>query len=76
MTSEVKLDEIDVKILSALIRDARTKLKEIAKECGLSSAAVFKRIKQLKSIGVIVGTTLYPDARQFGYTNVATIGIN
>ena len=76
MTSEVELDEIDVKILSALIRDARTKLKEIAKDCDLTSNAIFKRIKRLKSIGVIVGTTLYPDAKQFGYTHIATIGIN
>jgi len=76
MTSEVEFDEIDVKILSALIRDARTKLKEIAKDCGLTSNAIFKRIKHLKSIGVIVGTTLYPDAKQFGYTHIATIGID
>jgi len=72
----VELDEIDAKILGALIKDVRTKLKEIAKECGLTSNAVFKRIRHLKSIGVIVGTTLYPDAKQFGYTNVATVGIN
>ncbi len=76
MASEVELDEIDVKILSALIRDARTKLKEIAEDCGLSSNSVFKRIKHLKDIGVIVGATLYPDARQFGYTHIATVGIN
>ena len=76
MTSEVELDEIDVKILSALIHDARTKLKEIAKDCGLSSNAVFKRIKHLKSIGVIVGTTLFPDAAKLGFTCVAIIGIN
>ena len=76
MTSEIELDEIDVKILSALIRDARSKLKEIAKDCGLTSNAIFKRIKHLKSVGVIVGTTLYPDAKEFGYTHIATIGIN
>ncbi len=76
MDPEVELDEIDVKILSALIRDARTKLKKIAKDCDLSSNAIIKRIKHLKSIGVIVGTTLYPDARKFGFTHVATIGVN
>jgi DNA-binding Lrp family transcriptional regulator len=76
MDSEVEIDEIDVKILSALIRDVRTKLKDIAEECGLTSNAVFKRIKHLKDNGVIVGTTLYPDARKFGFTHVATIGVN
>jgi DNA-binding Lrp family transcriptional regulator len=76
MDSEVQLDEIDVKILSALIRDARAKLKDIAEECGLTSNAIFKRIKHLKSAGVIVGTTVYPDAKEFGHTHIATVGIN
>ncbi len=76
MDSEVELDEIDVKILGLLIRDVRTKLKDIAEDCGLTSNAVFKRIKHLKDVGVIAGTTLYPDARQFGFTHVATVGVN
>jgi DNA-binding Lrp family transcriptional regulator len=76
MDSEVELDEIDIKILGVLIRDVRTKLKDIAENCGLTSNAVFKRIKHLKDIGVIVGTTVYPDARQFGFTHIATIGVN
>ena len=76
MNCEVELDEIDVKILEMLIRDARTKLKVIAEDCGLSSNAIVKRIKHLKSIGVIVGTTLFPDVSKLGYTHVATIGIN
>ena len=76
MPSEVELDEIDIKILDALIRDVRTKLKDIAKDCGLSSNAVYKRIKHLKEIGVIVGTTLFFDVSTFGFNVVATIGIN
>jgi DNA-binding Lrp family transcriptional regulator len=62
MNPEVKPDEIDGKILRALIRDAHTKLKEIADDCGLSSSAIVKRIKRLKGIGVIVGTTVLPHA--------------
>ena len=76
MDSEVKLDEIDIKILCALIKNVRTKLKDIAKECNLTSNAVFKRIKHLKDNDVIIGTTLYPDARKFGFTTVATVGVN
>ena len=76
MNSEIKLDKIDIKILNALIKDARSKLKEIASDCGLSSNAIFKRIKHLKDRGVIVGTTLYPDERKFGFTHIATIGVN
>ena len=76
MTAKVELDEIDVKILNALIRDARTKMKKIAKDCCVSSNAIVKRIKHLKSIRVIVGTALFCDLLKFGYTNVANIGIN
>ena len=76
MNSEVELDEIDIKILHAMITDVRTKLKEIAKKCGLTSNAVFKRIKHLKDAGVIIGTTLYPDTRKFGFNTVATVGVN
>lgn len=76
MNPAVKLDEIDRKILRALIRDARTKLKEIADDCGLSSNAIVKRIKRMKSIGVIVGTTVLPDISKLGYTHVANVGIN
>lgn len=76
MDSEVELDEIDVQILYALIRDVRIKLKEIAKECGLTPNAVFKRIKHLKDVGAIMGTTLYPDTRKFGFTTAATVGVN
>lgn len=76
MADEVVLDETDVKILGALIRNARTKLKEIAKECGISSTAVLMRIRHLISSGVIVGTTLFPDARKFGFTYIATLGVD
>lgn len=74
MDSEVKLDEIEVKILGALIRSARTKLKRIAEECELSSNVVFIRIKLLKSIGVIVGAMFFPDERKVGFTHIATVG--
>jgi Lrp/AsnC family transcriptional regulator for asnA, asnC and gidA len=76
MNSEVELDEIDAKILCVLISDVRTKLKDISEECGLTSNAIFKRIKRLENTGVIVGTTLYPDARKFGFKITATVGIN
>ena len=34
MTNTVDIDETDVKILNMLIKEARTRLKDIAKECG------------------------------------------
>lgn len=52
------IDELDVKVLKALIRDARKSLKDIAKDCGISATAVAKRIDNLKKQGVIKGTKL------------------
>ncbi len=75
MGTVVDLDEIDRKILNILIRDARVRLKVIAKECGISSVSIFNRIKRLKTLGVITGSTLFPDLAQLGLPIVATIGI-
>lgn len=67
---------MDVKILGMLIKDARTRLKDIAKECGTSSVSVLNRIKRLKNLKVITGATLYPNINALGFPLVATIGIN
>ena len=72
----VEIDDIDVKILNMLIKDARTRLKDIAKECGTSSVSVLNRIKRLKKLKVIIGATLYPNINALGFPLVATIGVN
>ena len=71
----VDIDEIDDKILHILIQDARTSLKDIAKECAISSVSVLNRIKRLKKLGVITGATLYPRLDKIGFNVVATIGM-
>lgn len=72
----MEIDEIDAKILHALIRDARARLKDIAKDCGVSSAAILNRIKRLKANGVITGATLFPNLAKLGGVIMATLGIN
>jgi DNA-binding Lrp family transcriptional regulator len=76
MSQTVEIDEIDAKILSALIKDARTRLKDIAEECGVSSNAIFKRVKRLKEAGVIKRATLFTNLTCLGYTHPATIGVS
>jgi DNA-binding Lrp family transcriptional regulator len=58
MYSTFEIDETDVKILQALIRNDRSKLKEIAIECRLSSTAVKNRIDRMKKNGLIVRSVL------------------
>ena len=76
MTNGFQLDKLDLMILSILIEDARSSLKEIAKMCGLTSSAVFRRIKLLKQEGVIVGTFLVVDPKIFGPSFYATLFID
>ncbi len=77
MRSKVEVDEIDVKILKHLIRDARTNLKDIAKDCDVSPNAIFKRIKHLEKSGVIRGYSLFFSPEVMGdYKSFSTIWIN
>ena len=76
MNAQVEIDEIDVKILRELVRDARAKLKDIAKKCSLSSTAVFNRIGRLKTLGVIKGAAMFFDMSQVGFMYPASIGID
>jgi DNA-binding Lrp family transcriptional regulator len=76
LTAQVKIDDVDVKILRALVVDARTKLKDIAKECGLSSTAILKRVKRLKAAGVIVGSVLFLNMNQMGFMHAASLLVN
>ena len=76
MKSATRVDEIDAKILSALIKDARTRIKDIAKSCGLSSTAIVNRIKRLKTEHVIEGSVLFWDMSALGFLYPASLGIN
>ncbi len=76
MSNITKIDETDVKILTMLINDARTRLKDIAEECKTSSVSVLNRIKRLRNLKVITGSTIFPDVAAIGMPIVATIGIN
>lgn len=69
------IDDIDDKILHILIQDARTSLKDIGKQCGISGVSVLHRIKRLKKIGIITGTTMFPYINKIGFPIVATVGI-
>jgi len=76
MNTQVEIDEVDVKILNELVKDARSKLKDIAKTCSLSSTAIFNRIERLKATGVITGSVQFLNMSQMGYMYPASIGID
>ena len=73
--SKVTIDAIDRKILKFLIKNARMPFLEIARECGISGAAIHQRIKKLDESGVILGSRLMVDPRSLGFDVCAFIGI-
>lgn len=75
MRVSVKLDEIDVGIIRALQKDARTNFTDIAKNCGVSVDTISKRFKRMRKTGVARGTTLLLNPKSFGYDCVASFGI-
>jgi Lrp/AsnC family transcriptional regulator, regulator for asnA, asnC and gidA len=75
MTPAAAIDEIDLKILRLLLKDARSSLKKIAKECGVSSVSVLNRINRLKKLGVIKGSTLFASLSIYDFQTIAFIGV-
>ena len=76
MKSILNIDETDAKILQILIRDARTKLKDIANECGLSSTAIKNRINRMKKGGLIVKSVLKLNMAFFEFDIPLLVGVN
>lgn len=61
-----RIDDIDATILRMLLVDARTSLRDIADRCGVSSNAIHKRIKKLRSEGIIIGSVTLFNPRFLG----------
>ncbi len=60
---DIKLDEIDLKILSTLQNNGRTKRNKLAEEVKLSIPSVSERLRKLEESGVILGYHSVLDAR-------------
>jgi len=75
MASEKRIDELDVNIIRALQKDARTNFADIAKECRVSVDTISKRFGRLVKIGVARGTTVLLNPKSFGFDCVASFGI-
>ena len=69
----VDLDELDLRIVDLLLRDARTPAAQIAEQIGLSRPAVADRLDKLERQGVIRGTTAVVDPIAVGKTLTAFI---
>ncbi len=67
------IDEVDRRIIGALVSDARTTYAEIGQAVSLSAPAVKRRVDRLRSLGVIKGFTAVVDPKAVGWTTEAFV---
>ena len=72
---QVVIDGIDKKILRSLISDARTPILEIARNVGISGAAIHQRLRKLEKSGLIAGSKFVINPKVLGYHTMAFIGV-
>ena len=70
------IDSTDQKILSLLAKNARMPFLEIARECGVSGAAIHQRVKRLENAGVITGSRLLVKPQALGLNVCAFVSIS
>ncbi len=70
-----QIDQTDRKILSFLTKNARMPFLEIARECGVSGAAIHQRVKKMENLGIITGSRLLVKPKTLGLDVCAFIGL-
>jgi len=73
--SRQTFDNLDLSILRHLSANARKPYLEIARECGVSGAAIHQRIQRLTANGVLRGAESMVDPAALGYETCAYVGI-
>jgi Lrp/AsnC family transcriptional regulator, regulator for asnA, asnC and gidA len=71
----VHIDELDRKILKLITANARIPFLEVARECGVSGAAIHQRVQRLMTIGVVTGSEFIVNPHKLGYNTTAYMGI-
>jgi DNA-binding Lrp family transcriptional regulator len=69
----VSLDELDRKIVAALVADARATYAEVGALAGLSAPAVKRRVDRLRESGAITGFTAQVDPSALGWSTEAYV---
>lgn len=73
--TRTNFDSLDLSILKHLSTNARKPYLEIARECGVSGAAIHQRIQRLTANGIIQGAESLIDPASLGYETCAYVGI-
>ena len=71
----IKVDELSLKILKCLQKNARVTFVEIGREVGLTSPAVAERVKKMEDVGIIENYKTIVSHTQLGYQLKAMITV-
>jgi Lrp/AsnC family transcriptional regulator for asnA, asnC and gidA len=71
-----RIDDLDVKILSELARDASVSVPRLSKKINVNSSVVYSRIKRLVKRGLIKKFTIVINDEALGFSVKALTGIN
>lgn len=69
------IDGIDKIIIKALMKDARTPILQIAKQVGISGAAIHQRIKKLEESHILMGSNYVLNVKILGYKTLSFVGV-
>lgn len=76
MTEKYEIDNVDRKILTFLLNDARLPYLEIARKLIVSGGTVHQRIEKLKKTGIIEGSKFTLNLGKLGYDVTVFLGIH
>ncbi len=75
MHKEKYLDDLDKKILSILMENAKKAYSEIGQKLFVSGGTIHVRMKKMEEMGLVKGYNLVIDHNKLGYDIVAFLGI-
>lgn len=75
MSDPLKIDSIDRRILRLLSEKGRISFLEVARECGMSGAAIHQRVAKLEQQGIIAGYSVKLSPENLGFSTCAYVGV-
>ncbi|MDH7556423.1 MAG: winged helix-turn-helix transcriptional regulator [Candidatus Methanosuratincola sp.] len=72
----MSLDELDVKIIDVLQKDASLSYSDLARQLGQNESTIRKRVLTLRERGVIKKFTIIVDNLKVGYNTIAVVGFD
>ena len=69
------MDEVDLKILVIITKNARIPFKDVALEVGISRAAVHQRVNRMVDLEVIIGSGYHINPKKVDFRTCTYIGI-